>query len=113
MSIAGNPKRKGALAKAPAKCSPDSTKLTVRCCRDGGGKGFTPGRGKGCKKLNYEAAKILCEAKNARLCTKKELSAGLTGGTGCGADKKRTWTSDNKSSGVKGFGSGPGFRYRV
>ena len=51
------------------------------------------GLASGCTDGPLAAAKEVCSAAGARLCTVDEIDSGVTAGTGCNADIKYTWTS--------------------
>ena len=81
-------------AKAPEKCSSDTSKAAVRCCDDAG-KGYS--KVPTCnKEKTYTQAKTICEGNGKRLCQKSELNK--ASGTGCGFDKVRVWTSTSPST---------------
>merc|ERR1712087_174526 len=75
----------------------------VRCCRDESGFGFKTKRSNcdvwarsdfsGCHETSYLEAKEICENNQGRLCTKDELSARCTRGSGCGFDRHLIWSS--------------------
>jgi len=51
----------------------------------------------GCKHaLNFASANKLCSKLGARLCTRKEVAAQCTRGTGCNHDSDLIWTSTNE-----------------
>lgn len=51
-----------------------------------------------CQILNWEDAGNFCESVGGRLCTKEEVDAGCTEGTGCDYDETLVWTSTDALS---------------
>lgn len=63
--------------------------LGVACCDDA--KGYRPD----CReRLTYVEARKWCEHSGKRLCTREELTAGKSTGTGCSFDETLQWSSD-------------------
>jgi len=74
----------------------------VRCCSDTAKLGWTKNKncdvwsasrlsGEKCFDSAYDAAKQICEANDARLCTKDEVENLCTRRSGCGHDREQVW----------------------
>eukprot|EP00041_Stephanoeca_diplocostata_P026952 m.734729 g.734729 ORF g.734729 m.734729 type:complete len:119 (-) comp23085_c0_seq20:3165-3521(-) len=58
---------------------------------------------------DYDGAKNECEATGARLCTRAELESNVARGSGCGNDRRMTWSHTactNTDAGVPDVGGG-------
>lgn len=89
MTMSGHPRN---VASNPPTCSPDTTRLSVRCCAKDGSR--VPMVRYGCNTgMNYDQAVKICAQKRLRLCSLQEIKQCATCGTGCGYDMQRIWTS--------------------
>mmetsp|Transcript_34187 Transcript_34187/g.102263 ORF Transcript_34187/g.102263 Transcript_34187/m.102263 type:complete len:586 (-) Transcript_34187:157-1914(-) len=85
------------------KVEEEDTNHEVRCCSDTSMSGWVKNPGcsiwvksdlPNCYETTYAEAESICANQNARLCTKSELLADCTRGSGCGHDNDMIWASD-------------------
>ena len=84
---------RGQADDIPPAATPSATRLAVRCCDGAGGCSSDPGGGCLPDGATHAEAEAACAAQGRRLCTVRELEAGVCCDAACGYDDRRVWTS--------------------